>query len=365
MISFACSAFESECGPHTFQGRSAQVIISVALCTFNGERYIREQLQSILAQTELPFEIVICDDGSTDSTLSIIEEMSASPVDLRIHRNSKNLHFAANFFKAASLCRGDYILFCDQDDIWESNKVARIRDLLDREQPDLIIHQARKMDQMSGMNEQASVPTMRRDLSEPYLHAVIGSYALGCCYAVRSGLIAQFPEFWEWDRFSRFREDHGPFVGHDMIIFAHCWGSGSVRVLNEPLMQYRIHGGNVFGRTEGAGIRSLRDRLLGTLSGKELRQLGKSLIAQAELLRQIVAESDFGHSNGLVELEALMNKRGTAILNRAPIYDQFSERMHRIKAWYKALTSGSYALGPEYFGISRFAVLKDLLAAIR
>lgn len=341
------------------------MIISVALCTFNGERYIGEQLQSIFAQTELPLEIVICDDGSTDRTLSIIEDMSASPVNLRIHRNAKNLHFAANFFKAASLCRGDYILFCDQDDIWEPTKVARIHDLLDREQPDLIIHQARKLDEKSGIIEQAPVPPMYRDLSDPDLHTVIGSYALGCCYAVRSGLIAQFPEFWEWDRFSRFREDHGPFVGHDMIIFAHCWGNGSVRVLNEPLMQYRIHGGNLFGRTEAAGSQSLRDRLAGTLSGKRMMRLGKLLIAQAELLRQIVAESDFGYSNGLVELEALMKKRGAALLNRAPIYDEFSGRIHRIEAWYKTLASGSYALGSEYFGISRFAVLKDLLAAIR
>jgi glycosyltransferase involved in cell wall biosynthesis len=345
--------------------KTAQMTLSVALCTFNGERYIAQQLQSIFAQTELPLEIVICDDGSTDRTLWIIENMPASPVEVRIYRNSKNLHFAANFFKAASLCRGEYILFCDQDDIWEPNKVARIRNLLGREQPDLIIHQARRLDDKNGFIDPVTVPPMRRDLSEPDLHAVIGSYALGCCYAVRSRLIAQFPKFWEWDRFSQLKKDHGPFVGHDMIIFAHCWGKGTVRVLNEPLMQYRIHEGNVFGRMESAESYSLRHRLANKLSSKQLMHQGKSLIAQAELLRQIAAESDLGYSNGLAQLEAQMKKRGTAMLNRAPIYDRFSKRIHRIEAWYRTLISGSYALGPEYFGISRLAALKDLLAAVR
>jgi len=88
------------------------------MATYNGEKYIREQLNSILAQTEQDFEIVICDDFSTDSTLSILKEYEKKDSRFCIYRNEKNLGYRENFNKAVSLCKGDFIAFSDQDDIW-------------------------------------------------------------------------------------------------------------------------------------------------------------------------------------------------------------------------------------------------------
>lgn len=102
-------------------------MISVALCTYNGERYIREQIESILNQTLPVDEIVVCDDGSTDDTLSIIESFQGN-TDIRIYRNETNLGVCANFQKAVDLCRGVYIFFSDQDDIWHTDKTATIID---------------------------------------------------------------------------------------------------------------------------------------------------------------------------------------------------------------------------------------------
>ena len=100
---------------------------SVALCTYNGEKYIREQIESILNQTIPVDEIVVCDDGSTDNTLGIIESYSSSGhPQIRIYRNEKNLGPAHNFQQALNLCQGDIIFLSDQDDIWQASKVAQI-----------------------------------------------------------------------------------------------------------------------------------------------------------------------------------------------------------------------------------------------
>lgn len=92
--------------------------ISIAMATYNGERYIREQLDSILAQT-IPFdELIICDDASTDTTWDILSEYAANDTRIKIYRNEQNLGFLRNFEKALTLCTGDYIALSDQDDIW-------------------------------------------------------------------------------------------------------------------------------------------------------------------------------------------------------------------------------------------------------
>jgi glycosyltransferase involved in cell wall biosynthesis len=98
--------------------------VSIAMTTFNGERYLSEQLSSLLEQTYLPYEIVIGDDGSTDRTLEIINKFAEdSAVPVRLIKNSTPLGFAKNFLNVASYCTGDLITFCDQDDLWLPNKI--------------------------------------------------------------------------------------------------------------------------------------------------------------------------------------------------------------------------------------------------
>ena len=105
-------------------------IISVAIATYNGEKYIREQLDSILNQTVVPDEIVISDDGSTDQTIKILQEIANSHQS-KIHLYSDNPRhgFAYNFGYAVSHCSGDILFLCDQDDIWAPEKVERISEV--------------------------------------------------------------------------------------------------------------------------------------------------------------------------------------------------------------------------------------------
>ena len=96
-------------------------MISIALATYNGSKFLREQLDSILAQSMDDFEVVACDDCSTDETPQILQEYTSRDSRFKVYQNAKNLGFKKNFEHILSLCKGEFIAFCDQDDIWEPN----------------------------------------------------------------------------------------------------------------------------------------------------------------------------------------------------------------------------------------------------
>lgn len=98
--------------------------ISVAICTYNGEKHLREQLDSILTQTLKVDEIIVCDDRSTDKTVEILNDYKEKyPFIFQIHQNASTLKSVKNFEKAICLCTGDFIFLSDQDDKWVNEKV--------------------------------------------------------------------------------------------------------------------------------------------------------------------------------------------------------------------------------------------------
>ena len=100
--------------------------LSVALASYNGERYIAEQLDSIARQTRLPDELIISDDASTDSTPAIVHEFAQRvPFPVRFLQHER-LGSTGNFELAIAACQGDIIFLCDQDDVWYPNKIEVI-----------------------------------------------------------------------------------------------------------------------------------------------------------------------------------------------------------------------------------------------
>lgn len=98
-------------------------MVSIALCTYNGEKNLEEQLDTLVGQTYGQKEIVIVDDCSSDATLEIIEKYRHEYPFIKVHRNELNLGYIKNFEKAISLCTGEYIALADQDDIWDLDKI--------------------------------------------------------------------------------------------------------------------------------------------------------------------------------------------------------------------------------------------------
>ncbi len=101
-------------------------LVSIAMCTYNGEQYLKEQIDSLLSQDYPNFEVIIVDDRSQDRTFSILQEYEKRDQRVRVFQNQDNLGFVKNFEKSISLCTGQYIALCDQDDIWFPEKVRKL-----------------------------------------------------------------------------------------------------------------------------------------------------------------------------------------------------------------------------------------------
>src|SRR5690606_37507523 len=98
-------------------------LISIALCTFNGQEFLAEQLESILSKSYGHLEVIVGDDGSTDDAVDIVEKFAALDPRIKLYRNPEILDFKKNFERAIFLSSGDYIVTSDQDDIWETDKI--------------------------------------------------------------------------------------------------------------------------------------------------------------------------------------------------------------------------------------------------
>lgn len=99
--------------------------VSIVMCTFNGQQYLAEQIDSLLKQTYPVHEIIIQDDGSTDGTMSLLQDYAAAHPVIKLFHNDGEHGVNNNFFSALRRASGDYIAICDQDDIWEPAKVEK------------------------------------------------------------------------------------------------------------------------------------------------------------------------------------------------------------------------------------------------
>ncbi|MEP6722956.1 MAG: glycosyltransferase family 2 protein [Variovorax sp.] len=143
--------------------------ISVALCTYNGARFIEEQVRSICLQTVPPAEIVLSDDASTDDCIerarasleACAQERPGLSITLKVLRNATSLRVTKNFEQAASACSGDLIALCDQDDVWYPDRLARMVAEFSRRPELLLLHSDARL-----------VDGQRKDLGQSLFHAL-------------------------------------------------------------------------------------------------------------------------------------------------------------------------------------------------
>lgn len=201
---------------------------SIAMATYNGEKFIMEQLESFAKQTVLPHEIVITDDCSTDKTLSLINTFKeTAPFIVRVYTNETNLGYTQNFNKALKLCTNDLIFLSDQDDVWFPNKIEYMVSLANLHQnKDVFMVDAELVDeslQTSGLTKQEQIKNL--GLEE-------NAFVMGCCIAVRKTFL---------DSILPIPRD---FSGHDNWI-VRLADFLQLRVIDDTALQlYRRHGNN-------------------------------------------------------------------------------------------------------------------------
>lgn len=199
--------------------------ISVCLATYNGEKFIEEQLRSILTQTINVDEIVISDDNSNDNTLKIIEGINSSKI--KIYKNENN-GIISNFENALSKASGDYIFLCDQDDIWHQEKVERVINQLDK--CDLVVHDAEIVDKELNLIHESFFELSNS--KEGFLRNIYKNKYLGCCMAFNKKILRKSLPI------PNDIEMHDIWIGNIAALV------GRVLFLDENLLKYRRHGEN-------------------------------------------------------------------------------------------------------------------------
>lgn len=231
--------------------------ISVAMCTYNGERFLREQLASIAAQTRLPDEMVVCDDGSSDATPEIVAEFGKTvSFPVRFFRNPKNLGSTKNFEQAIGLCTGDLIALCDQDDIWLPEKLARQAEMMERD-PTLggVFADAEIVDDKSqpiGKRLWSTIPftpaeQKRFRAGQGATILLKNNVVTGATLMVRAELNSLFvpiPRIWV----------HDGWIAWMLTLYSR------LALIDVPLIRYRIHVNQQVGVEAGALLRQLSFR---------------------------------------------------------------------------------------------------------
>ncbi len=230
----------------TSQTTNRRLNVTVALCSYNGEAFLAEQLASLAEQTRLPDEVVIGDDHSTDSTLELIDTFrKTAPFPVRVLEKNVNIGTSANFTETVRSTHGDIVFLSDQDDRWVGHKIERMVAEFEHRPELLVLHTNARLVDASGQPlgtdlfdalEISREEIMRLKSGRAFDALIRRNLATGATMAVRQSLLdlaLPTPEDWVHDEW--------------LATIAAGLGDGTVGVIEEPLIDYRQHGNNQIG----------------------------------------------------------------------------------------------------------------------
>jgi glycosyltransferase involved in cell wall biosynthesis len=306
-------------------------MISVALCTHNGERFLSAQLESILNQTLLPDEIVLSDDASTDDTVAIAEAIAATHpgVRLRVLRNARPLGVTKNFEQAVLATEGELIVLSDQDDLWYPNRIEKAAAEFARRPGLLLLHgDARLVDadgEPLGSDLFAALEATPWELGSIVAGRAIDVFlrrnlALGAATMFRRSLLepaAPFDAGWVHDEW--------------LAVIAAATGEGTVDFVPEPLIDYRQHGANQIG-VRKLSFRGKLRRLMQPRRERNRRLLAAFEHLAARLEQLGVAPEIVAAAREKVEHERVRNALPAArILRVVPVMREVRTGRYRTK----------------------------------
>ena len=241
--------------------------ISVAMGTYNGGRYLPDQLASIAAQTRLPDEMVVCDDGSTDATIVLLQEFARTArFPVKVIQNERNLGSTRNFVKICELCEGDLIALSDQDDIWHRDRLERSEQMFDAHpEVGLVFSDADLIDEAGSPLHGSlwhfcgfTAATEQSLLAGDYTLPVRMRFVTGATVMFRTWLRTCFPVEPGWI--------HDEWLAAAAPLFA------DLLPIREPLIQYRQHASQQVGPTTRHGPLQRFTQRVGILLNADLAQ---------------------------------------------------------------------------------------------
>jgi len=252
-------------------------LVSVAMATYNGEKFVKEQIESVLNQSYHDIELVIGDDCSTDNTFQIIKEFGLRDDRIRFFQNSVNLGFLKNFEKIITQCKGKYIALCDQDDIWYPNHIDRLLQpfsdkevLLSGANAQVVGADNKELGfSVLDMLNVKSIPRTEQEFSFFLLHRNLfqGAASIIDCRLLQYAL--PIP--------------HGVFF-HDWWFSLCATAYGSVAYSDECVLNYRQHGSN---QTENKSFQVVKRIVNFFQEGKDAKEKN-DVLRQNEMLQSFL-----------------------------------------------------------------------------
>jgi glycosyltransferase involved in cell wall biosynthesis len=340
--------------------------ISIAMATYNGDRFIRHQLDSFARQTMLPSELMICDDGSTDSTISIINNFSLSaPFPVVIVHNSVRLGYTANFLQAARMCQGNLIAFSDQDDEWLPQKLARILQASQESDAFLFAHAAEWIDE-DGNPTGVVYPALRR-----FRKHLRRSDFSGHAIVIRKSLLEMAIRTLAPDNYKQVAGDVE--FGHDVLLLEIATAMDKVLYIPEVLTRWRVYSdtNHAWTKVLKAPPRA-RTSLLKRIFPPDLAEkyrageayYRKHSVMLSGMLRDMETfAGDATLASGrLVKSMNLMTRRADVMELRARYYGRLS-RKARIRLMLQGAAMGQYRNAAKG-GVGIHNALRDFLACL-
>lgn len=309
------------------------MLVSVAMATYNGQRYLQEQLESVAAQTAIPAELVVSDDGSTDGTVSLIKTFAEkAPFPVRILQKEGRLGFADNFLHAATRCKHDLVAFCDQDDVWLPTKLEIGQNRIKADDSLLAMHCLTTTNdalEPTGVwtqgieNDSVCMPLQL----DPYING------WGNTMLFRRDLVAAIA------REVRPRQPESPErpLSHDTWIYVLAAALGRVSHIATPLILYRQHDNNAMGIDKPGFWRKNETKLF--LSTTNLRERAVFYDRLSKLFEELSRVSGSPYAEPACAASIRYRERRRPLAARLDIYYGRSVS-DRLRA-YRALDEGA------------------------
>lgn len=202
--------------------------VSIVMCTFNGEKYIKEQLDSILSQTYPIKEIIIQDDCSTDQTINILKQYATTNKTIKLYINKHRLGLNHNFSLAFSKASGDFIACSDQDDIWKKDKIEKLMNYMQKEEYTLVFHNSITFTeniQKTGIKRHPD--SFKYDDSSVLLKLFICGHE--CLF--QNKILSLYNKAYEQE----------PNICYDQLLMITATAAGKTKYIEEDLVYWRRH----------------------------------------------------------------------------------------------------------------------------